>query len=137
MDDPEQARAQCRATVYYDGACPLCSLEIDYYRRQTGADDLQFINVADPSSLDGSDLSKADALKRFHIRTPEGTLVSGAAAFVEVWRRLPRWAWAARIASLPGVLAVLEGFYRAFLVVRPAISRSLRRLGLGKPHAMP
>ena len=45
------------------------------------------------------------------------------AAFVEVWTRLPRWRWAARIASLPGVLITLELGYRIFLPVRPILSR--------------
>lgn len=137
MSQPDDSRERCRATVYYDGACPLCSLEIDHYRKQQGAETLAFVDVAEATSLGGSDLTKADALKRFHIRTADGKLVSGAAAFVEVWRHLPRWAWAARLAALPGVLPVLEGLYRVFLLIRPLISRALRRLGFGKTQAMP
>jgi predicted DCC family thiol-disulfide oxidoreductase YuxK len=135
MSQSEEARAACRATIYYDGACPLCSLEIDHYRKQTGAEALQFVDVSGAAAATGDDLSKADALKRFHIRTSDGALVSGAAAFIEVWRQLPRWAWAARVAALPGVLPVLEVMYRGFLLVRPSISRTMRRLGIGKPHA--
>lgn len=119
----------CRTTVYYDGACPLCTLEISHYQRQAGADALEFVDVADAAPLACTDLSRQDALKRFHIRTSEGALLSGAAAFVEVWRQLPRWAWAARLASLPGVLPVLEMMYRGFLHIRPFISAALRRLG--------
>ena len=44
---------------------------------------------------------------------------SGAAAFVEVWARLPRWRWAARAAALPGAMAALEFGYGTFLPVRP------------------
>jgi len=131
MPETEAPRRPACVTVYYDGACPLCTLEIDHYRRQTGADALQFVDVAGAAPLACADLSRQDALKRFHIRKADGTLLSGAAAFVEVWRQLPRWTWAARLASLPGVLPVLEFMYRAFLHVRPAISGALRRLGRG------
>jgi hypothetical protein len=54
--------------------------------------------------------------------------VSGAAAFVSIWRLLPRWRWAARIAAQPGAMAVLEGGYRLFLPVRPALSSAFRKL---------
>ncbi|MGJ4953842.1 hypothetical protein [Bradyrhizobium sp. HKCCYLS20291] len=38
---------------------------------------------------------------------------------------MPRWRWAARLASLPSVLTVLELGYRLFLPVRPFISRTV------------
>ena len=47
-------------------------------------------------------------MKRFHVLAGNGRLVSGAIAFVDVWRRLPRWRWAARVASLPGAMTILE-----------------------------
>ncbi|MGY4307572.1 putative DCC family thiol-disulfide oxidoreductase YuxK [Bradyrhizobium sp. USDA 4369] len=121
---PEQAKS----TVYYDGSCPLCRAEIGYYSRTDEAGALCFVDVskADAAAPDG--LSQQEAMQRFHVRAGDGRLLSGAAAFVEVWRRLPRWRWAARLASLPGVLAVLELGYRLFLPVRPLISRSVARL---------
>jgi predicted DCC family thiol-disulfide oxidoreductase YuxK len=66
-------------------------------------------------------------MKRFHVRASDGRVLSGAAAFVEVWTCLPRWRWAASVASLPGVLIVLEWGYRFFLPVRPFISRLFAR----------
>jgi hypothetical protein len=61
-------------------------------------------------------------MERFHVRAGDGALLSGAAAFVEVWARLPRWGWAARAAALPGMLALLELSYRLFLPARPALA---------------
>jgi predicted DCC family thiol-disulfide oxidoreductase YuxK len=129
---PDDIRATRRTTVYFDGACPLCNAEIACYRRQKGAQALQFVDVSAATALDGMDLTREDALKRFHIRNPDGTLISGAAAFVAIWRLLPRWSWAARLAALPGVLVMLEALYRLFLKIRPAIARFLQVLGIGK-----
>jgi predicted DCC family thiol-disulfide oxidoreductase YuxK len=67
-------------------------------------------------------------MQRFHVRAGDGRVLSGAAAFVEVWSRLPRWRWAARAASLPGALAALELGYRMFLPLRPIISGFFRRI---------
>ncbi len=56
-------------------------------------------------------------------------LLSGAAAFVEVWSRLPSWRWAARAVALPGAMATLEVHgYRLFIPARPFISRLFRSL---------
>lgn len=112
-------QSQPPATIYYDGACPVCSREIAQYRKAKGGDRLAFIDVSacGPEAL-GADLTRDAALARMHVRRADGTLASGAAAFAELWRQLPRFAWAGRIASSALVLPMLEFGYRAFLRVR-------------------
>lgn len=112
-------------TVYYDGSCPLCRAEIGHYRSLEGAEAFCFRDVSQPDCEPAGDLTRRDAMRRFHVRAADGRLLSGAEAFAEVWRHLPRWRWAARVAALPGVLRVLEAGYRLFLPVRPYISRVL------------
>ncbi len=109
--------------VFFDGSCPLCRAEIDLYRRQDGEGLIQFVDVsADNAALDPR-LTPATALARFHVRAADGTLQSGAAAFVTLWSALPAWRVAARVARLPGATPLLELAYRAFLRVRPLLSR--------------
>jgi predicted DCC family thiol-disulfide oxidoreductase YuxK len=106
MDSTTTAPA---ATVYYDGACPICSREIAQYQKAAGAERLAFVDVS--GSCDqplGPGLTRDAALARMHVRRADGVLVSGAAAFAELWRQLPRLAWAGRLASSPLVLPVLE-----------------------------
>lgn len=117
-----------QSTVYFDGSCALCRAEIGHYRRADAAGDLCFIDVSARDVAPPDGLTRAQVLGRFHVRASDGRVVSGAAAFVEVWSRLPRWRWAARAASLPGVLMVLELGYRAFLPVRPFLSRLTGRI---------
>ncbi|CAL76616.1 conserved hypothetical protein [Bradyrhizobium sp. ORS 278] len=116
------------STVYFDGSCPLCQAEIGYYSRTDEAGALCFVDISQAGAETPDGMTQQQAMARFHVRAGDGRLLSGAAAFVEVWRRLPRWRWAARVASLPGALAVLELGYRLFLPVRPLISRGLGRI---------
>ena len=109
-------------TVYHDGSCPLCRLEIRHYRRQRGAERIDFIDASALDAYAGADLSRSGAMAKFHVRTPLGTLLSGAAAFVAVWSVLPKWHWAASASRLPGMLAALEIGYVLFLPVRPLLA---------------
>ena len=122
-------------TVYYDGACPLCTAEIGHYETREGADQLSFVNIAEADAQPGDDLDRDAALKRFHVRKADGTLLSGAAAFIEIWATLPGWRWLARIARLSGVPLLLEGGYRLFLPLRPALSWIATRVG-AKPRTL-
>ncbi|MDB5642104.1 MAG: hypothetical protein JWN07_1421 [Hyphomicrobiales bacterium] len=116
-------------TIYYDGSCPLCTLEIGHYRQQSGAESLCFIDISHDKSVTGPGLTQDAAMARFHVRARDGSLLSGAAAFVSVWDELPKWRWAARLARLPGVLPLLELGYRGFLPLRPGLAALMRRLG--------
>ncbi|WP_298326444.1 thiol-disulfide oxidoreductase DCC family protein [Asticcacaulis sp.] len=130
--DPEIAACGtvCREglTVYFDGSCALCSTEIRYYSVRAG-DALRFVDVADSAVTPEPDLPREAALNRLHVRQPDGTLVSGAQAFIAIWSQVPGWRWLARLARLPGVAWWLERAYRAFLPVRPVLSRLARALG--------
>ena len=109
-------------TVYYDGACPLCQAEIGHYKSQEGADRICFVDAA--ADALPQDLDRQTALGRFHVRAADGRLISGAAGFAEVWKALPKWRWAAKLAAIPGMLWMLERMYRAFLPIRPYLSKS-------------
>ncbi len=116
-----------RKTIYYDGACPLCTLEIAHYQKQEGAENLCFRDVSRADETPGADLTREQALARFHIRKADGTLLSGAAAFVAIWEDLPKWRWAARVARVPCVLPLMEVGYRLFLPLRPFLARVVKR----------
>lgn len=116
-------------TVYFDGSCALCSVEIAHYAGQRGGERLCFVDASAPGATTGDDLPQEAALRRFHVRRADGALVSGARAFVAIWEVLPGWRLPARIARLPGVMPLLEIGYRLFLPVRPLLSRIARALG--------
>lgn len=132
--DHMQSLNDNKTIVLYDGACPLCRAEIGVYAKRDCGRALRFVDVAAPGSVLPPGLSKENALARFHVVTAEGTLLSGAAAFAELWRRVPGWRWLGKLAARPLVLRGLEGAYRAFLLLRPAIVRGFVRVARRVPN---
>jgi predicted DCC family thiol-disulfide oxidoreductase YuxK len=90
MTEPCGTATADRATVYYDGACPVCSREVALYRRLDAASAIRWHDVSvDAGDLGRDGVSQADALAVLHARLPDGRLVTGVAAFVAIWERLP------------------------------------------------
>jgi len=116
---PVRSRDDAALTIYYDGACPVCSREIAAYRRQSGAHRCVWIDASScAESALGPGLSRDRALCRFHVRRQDGVLVDGMRGFALLWRALPRLAWAGRIASFGPIPLLLDVAYRVFLRIR-------------------
>lgn len=128
--------------MFHDGACPLCTLEVAHYRKLDREGKISFIDAtcADKdvsAQLVSAGLTQAVALRRLHVVLPDGRIVSGARAFVALWRVLPRWRRIAPIAGAPPIIWILEGLYRLFLPIRPLLARSLGRRSQHKDVAAP
>jgi predicted DCC family thiol-disulfide oxidoreductase YuxK len=72
--------------------------------------------------------TREQLLARFHVRDRDGTLISGAAAFLALWAALPGWRWLALLGRLPGAVWAMERLYRLFLRARPRMQRWAARL---------
>lgn len=120
------AQSEPILTVFYDGACPLCTREIGFYRRQHGARNIRWVDVSGDCVTDlPGGLDRSTALRRFHVVQAGGTLLSGARAFAEVWANLPAFSPLGRLAKVKPVTIVLEHAYRGLLFVRPFYQRLL------------
>ena len=129
MNQPVQETLQL--TVLYDGACPLCRREIGVYRglRPLHPDSpVCFADVSDASLALPPDTTREQLLARFHVRSQDGRLLSGAQAFLALWAALPGWRWLALAGRLPGMAWVMERSYLLFLRWRPMLQRWASRL---------
>jgi predicted DCC family thiol-disulfide oxidoreductase YuxK len=125
--DKASLKANNQVTVYFDGSCPLCRREIGFYKNSAGADQIRWEDIS--RVLDGQvagDLSCQQAMARFHVRATDGSLKSGAAAFVELWLSLKNWYWLGWIFAHPPGIWFLEKCYVGFLRIRPAIQRRIK-----------
>jgi len=113
-------------TVYYDGSCPLCSKEINWYQKHSVSKSIEWHDVSQSSEERvATDLATAEALRRFHVRKHDGSVVSGAAAFSELWLCVPKFKPIGTLLKVPIFSHVAELVYRLFLKVRPLMQRFL------------
>ena len=119
------------ATVLYNAECPICSREVDLYRREAEARGapLRFEPLTE-GAPERHGLTPDEAARRLHV-VRGGEVLSGVEAFRALWAALPRTAWLARATGLPGVRPVVELLYDR--VAAPLLyathRRRLRRSG--------
>lgn len=123
------ANETAKPTVYLDGACPPCRREIGVYRRRDTAGAIDWVDnsVCTAATL-AADLYVEDAKARFCLRRADGTLVSRAAAFAEMWASTPGFRASGRIAKVRPVTRLLDAAYRGFLRIRPSLQILARRI---------
>jgi len=125
MNNKHESDSEQPTQVLFDGSCPLCRAEISLYQNLKASSAMQWVDVSACAAPPGT--STAQLMARFHIITPDGVLLSGAAAFVFVWDRMPGWHWLARLSRLPGMLRLMEWSYRRFLIFRPTLQKLVHR----------
>ena len=110
--------------VYYDGLCKVCSTEINHYKRQQGAENISFIDICS-AQFDAlkENLDPLQIHKIMHVRRPDGTIATRVDAFIEIWKVLPKYSWAAKIAKNSLVNLFLQVGYSGFVAVRPILPR--------------
>ncbi|MBL8631799.1 MAG: DUF393 domain-containing protein [Myxococcales bacterium] len=121
-----------QVTVYFDGACHLCSREIEHYRQKDREGKLRFVDISlSEFSAETEGLDPVRVQQVMHVRLPDGVLVTGVDAFVEIWKVLPGFAGLAKMAKLPGIHLGLRVGYQGFAAIRPLLPRRKRECADG------
>ena len=103
-------------TTFYNGACPVCRMEIEHYMRLARRAGLQdrfaWCDVSrEPAALAAYGLEGDRLTRRLHAVDAGGELLSGVPAFAAIWARLPRYRWLARLAGFGPLKPVLNAGY--------------------------
>lgn len=131
VKDPQVSNQSQCIQVYFDGSCPMCRREIAVYQNITPDQPIAWVDVSKPETQLPEGQSKEKLMARFHMQTAQGELLSGAAAFVQVWAQLPGWRVLAWLAKVPGMLWLMDKAYNGFLSLRPAIQRFVLKFDKG------
>lgn len=94
-----------KLSVYFNNACPICRAEISHYRKHLseGSDEIVFVDLAKhPTTLSKFGIDSKAAKRRLYALESGSKLISGIDAFISIWRRIPRYQWAARLTLIPG-----------------------------------
>lgn len=114
-------------TLFYDGLCPLCSREIDHYRRRAAGDPLVvFVDITDPvfdAAAHGLDAGRIH--RTMHVKVGD-EVRTGVDAFIAIWDHLAGLRWLARVARFPGVYHLLRIGYALFARARPLLPHRRR-----------
>lgn len=103
--------------IFYDGACRICSAEMEHYRRKDHGGRLLFVDISSPGfSPVESGPTLVDFMARMHVQNAEGRFFAGVEAFQVIWRACPEpWLHKAAAAlSLPGIKQCAELGYALF-----------------------
>ncbi len=106
-------------TLYYDGACPLCSAEISKLEKHT-RDELIIRDIHELAN-DEDAPDKELLLSRLHLKTAEGEWITGLQANIRAWHHTPfRNLW--RMLDWPLISPVSHWFYELWLRKRNSSS---------------
>jgi predicted DCC family thiol-disulfide oxidoreductase YuxK len=119
-----KANISNRVAVFFDGGCPLCSREIEHYRKKPRSSQIDWIDIDKPgfdAKLHGLDPEKIHA--RFHAKNQDGIILEGVDAFNAIWHELGilkplSWAAESRLTR-----PVLDLGYSVFAWARPYLPR--------------
>jgi len=123
--------------VFFNGACPICRTEIRHYRDiadRHGVTTLAWTDVTERAgALEAWGVDDDAVIRRLHVVGGDNRLLAGVDAFIEIWRRLPRYGWLARIAAVGWVKPLAETVYDRLLA--PALYRWNKAKGRVPPVA--
>ncbi|MDO3387844.1 DUF393 domain-containing protein [Gilvimarinus sp. SDUM040013] len=102
-----------KATLYFDGKCPLCRREIRLLKRVVSSR-LRFVDVHGASLAEDQ---RAAMLQQLHLQTADGKWLVGLAANVAAWRMTPLGFLFAPL-LWPGIKPVAEHCYQRWAARR-------------------
>jgi predicted DCC family thiol-disulfide oxidoreductase YuxK len=126
-----------KATVFYNGSCPVCRTEIEHYRRLDRDADaaLEWRDIAGPDGDAAPRGVDAEAMRRrLHVGNADGRLLVGVPAFARIWEHLPRYRWLAKVVRLPVARTLAAQLYEPVARGLYAWDRRRRRKRLEAPR---
>lgn len=101
--------------VFYDDACPLCDAEIEHYKKIEEVHKISWLGIHSRwDEIEHYGLSKETLLRRIHAVRSNGEVISGAEAFVLIWKSLRYYHWLGRAVSACRLVPMLDYFYKYF-----------------------
>ena len=96
--------------VYFNNSCNICRAEINLYKKQN-IKDIEWIDITDNKSAELETLKDDKALlRRLHIKDGE-KVISGAEAFLLVWKKIPKYKLLYTFFKIPIIFTLFSYFY--------------------------
>lgn len=109
-------------TVFYDGACSVCSTEIEQYRCQDRAGRLLLVDISTPDFNPARyNLSLSAFMYELHVIDSRGVVYTGVEAFWAIWQAFPAstlYGLFGTLITLPIINPLARLGYRGFARIR-------------------
>jgi predicted DCC family thiol-disulfide oxidoreductase YuxK len=107
-----------RYVALYDGDCGFCTRWKERAERRDRSGRIEWVSLHDPAVRTRfPGLDRDDALRRMYVLAPDGAWYRGADGWVELFRVLEGWGWAAALSRLPGMRPLMRRVY-GFIAAR-------------------
>ena len=96
--------------VYFNNSCNICRAEINLYKKQN-IEDIEWVDITDNKTAE-METQKDDKalLRRLHIKDGE-KLISGAEAFLLVWKKIPKYKFLYKFFKTPVIFSLFSFSY--------------------------
>ena len=96
--------------VYFNNSCKICKAEIDVYKKEK-VDDIDWVDITD-NKLATEETSKnsKQLLRRLHVKDGEN-IIEGAAAFLLLWKKIPKYKFLYNFFKLPIIFKIFSIIY--------------------------
>tara|TARA_B100000902_G_C26777317_1_gene653333 strand:+ start:228 stop:587 length:360 start_codon:yes stop_codon:yes gene_type:complete len=99
-----------KTKVLYNRSCNICKSEIDHYQK-LNSNDLIFVNIVNNKKVQIlTSKSYEQLIRRLHI-IKNGEVISGAEAFLEIWKNIPRYRFLYLILKFKPFFMLFNFFY--------------------------
>jgi|TARA_B100000242_G_scaffold26671_1_gene16255 predicted DCC family thiol-disulfide oxidoreductase YuxK len=96
--------------VYFNNSCKICKTEIDLYKKEN-IEEIDWIDITNNNSAElETSKDKKQLLRRLHVKDGD-KIIQGAAAFLVVWKKIPKYRILYRILKLPIIFNLFSLFY--------------------------
>ncbi|MCB1889752.1 MAG: DUF393 domain-containing protein [Rhodocyclaceae bacterium] len=110
-------------TLFHDGNCPICRLDVANLRSRDAAGRLAFIDIAAPAfNPDQYGMTQAAFAEQIRAQLPDGTWITGMEVFRRAYRAVGL-GWVIAATEWGPLRAPADTLYRLFARHRPAISK--------------
>jgi len=96
--------------VYFNNTCNICRAEINLYKKQN-IEDIEWVDVTNNKSAEIETQKNDKALlRRLHVKNGE-KIISGAEAFLLIWKKIPKYKFLYTIFKLPIIFTLFSLSY--------------------------
>ena len=96
--------------VYFNNSCKICRAEINLYKKEN-IKEIDWVDITNNSNAE-IETSKNDKelLRRLHVKDGN-KIIGGAAAFLLVWKKIPKYKFLYKIFKLPIIFTIFKYVY--------------------------